>query len=226
MSKILIISTAHSEMGDTGEKTGLWLEELAAPYYALKDGGHDVTVATLGGKTIPIDPNSDPEQNDAGEAAERFAKDADAMAILNAPAVLAEQDLATYDAVFVPGGHGVVWDLADSDEVADLLSRAWKADKIIASVCHGPGALVGVEVDGAPLVRGKAVSAFTNSEEETTGLTGVVPFLLETRLRELGADLRKGPDFKPHAVRDGRLITGQNPQSSVKVAELLIDALQ
>lgn len=223
MSKILILSTAHAELGDTGNKTGVWLEELAVPYYALKDAGHDVTVATIGGAPIPVDPNSEPE-GDGADA--RFEADEAAMEILSSPAALSEQDPSAFDAVFVPGGHGAVWDLAASDEVARFLSAAWADGKVLASVCHGPAAFVGVEADGRPLVKGRKVSAFTDSEEEGTGLKDVVPFLLETRLRELGADFQPGPDMEPKAVEDGRLITGQNPMSSGKVAELLVARLK
>lgn len=222
MSKILILSTAHGELGDTGNKTGVWLEELAAPYYALRDAGHEVTVATIGGAPIPVDPNSEPE----GEgAAARFKDDPDAMALLRKPADLSDLSPDSFDAVFVPGGHGAVWDLAASGEVADFLAETWRQEKPLASVCHGPAAFVGVEIDGVPLVKGRKVSAFTDSEEEGTGLQNVVPFLLESRLRELGADFQPGPDMQPKAVVDGRLITGQNPMSSEEVARLLSDQL-
>jgi len=222
MSKILILSTAHARLGDTGNKTGLWLEELAAPYYILRDAGHEVTVATIGGAPIPVDPNSEPE----GEgAAARFEDDPAAMALLTGPANLSDLSPDAFDAVFVPGGHGAVWDLAGSDEVARFLAETWQQGKPLASVCHGPAAFVGVEIDGVPLVKGRKVSAFTDSEEEGTGLQDVVPFLLESRLRELGADFQPGPDMQPKAVADGRLITGQNPMSSEEVARLLSDQL-
>lgn len=169
-----------------------------------------------------MDPNSEP-QGDGADA--RFKKDAAAMALLEAPASLSDQRSGDFDAVFIPGGHGAVWDLASSDEVAQFLSAAWEKGKVLASVCHGPAAFVGVEVNGEPLVKGRKVSAFTDSEEKGTGLEAVVPFLLETRLRELGADFQPGPDMEPKAVQDGRLISGQNPMSSDKVAELLIAQL-
>ncbi|MFC3612131.1 type 1 glutamine amidotransferase domain-containing protein [Lutimaribacter marinistellae] len=225
MSKILIISTAHDALGNTGNKTGVWLEELAEPYYTLTDAGHEVAIASIGGAPIPIDPNSEPEQDDSSEAARRFKGDNAAMALLQAPANLSDQKAAEYDAVFIPGGHGAVWDLASSEEVAVTLAKAWEAEKIIASVCHGPAALVGVEVQGRPLVQGMKVSAFTDAEEKAMGLEEVVPFLLETRLRELGAEFQPGDNFQPKAVADGRLITGQNPSSSKEVASLLADRL-
>lgn len=225
MSKVLILSTAHGQMGDTGNKTGVWLEELAVPYYALKDAGHEVVVASIGGATIPVDPNSEPEGDDANETAKKFRNNADDMALLENPQSLADQNAADYDAVFVPGGHGAVWDLASSTDVAEFLSEAWSKDKVLASVCHGPAAFVGVHDGDAPLVKGRKVAAFTDSEEEATGLQEVVPFLLETRLRELGADMQIGADWQPKAVADGRLITGQNPMSSEEVAKLLVEKL-
>ncbi|SNT26663.1 type 1 glutamine amidotransferase domain-containing protein [Tropicimonas sediminicola] len=225
MKKILILSTAHADLGDTGNKTGVWMEELATPYYALKDGGHDVTVATIGGAPIPVDPNSEPKGDDAADSARRFADDPEAMAVLKRPQKLSDQSPQDFDAVFIPGGHGAVWDLASSDEVARFLSDTWAGGKLLASVCHGPAALVGVEAEGEPLVKGRKVSAFTDSEEEGTGLKDVVPFLLETRLRELGADFQPGPDWQPKAVADGGLITGQNPMSSEAVAKLLMEHL-
>ncbi|WP_421788375.1 type 1 glutamine amidotransferase domain-containing protein [Hyphobacterium sp.] len=226
MAKVLILSTAHSALGDTGKKTGVWLEELAAPYYALKGKGHSVTVASLDGKPIPIDPGSEPEGENAAEAAVRFRSDGAALAQLQSPARLEDQSPDDFDAVFIPGGHGAVWDLADSRAVADFLADMWSNGKVLASVCHGPAAFVGVEVDGAPLVKGRKVSAFTDSEEDSTGLTDVVPFLLESRLRELGAEFYGAADYTPQAVSDGRLITGQNPMSSDRVAELLLAALE
>jgi putative intracellular protease/amidase len=225
MSKVLILSTAHARLGETGNKTGVWLEELAAPYYALKEAGHEVTIASLAGAPIPIDPNSEPEGEDAAPDARRFKQDGDAMAALNAPADLAGIQPEDVDAVFVPGGHGAVWDLAHSDAVANFLAQVWQQDKILASVCHGPAALVGVKIDGEPLVKGRRISAFTDSEERGVGLEEVVPFLLESRLRELGAEVETGPDMEPKAVADGRLITGQNPMSSEEVARLLVKAL-
>lgn len=225
MSNVLILSTAHGDLGDTGKKTGVWLEELAAPYYALKGAGHSVTIASIDGNAIPIDPGSEPDGEDAADVAQRFRSDGAALSQLESPASLGDQSAGDFDAIYIPGGHGAVFDLAGSQAVADFLADAWKQGKIIASVCHGPAAFVGVEIDGEPLVKGKKVSAFTDSEEDASGLTDVVPFLLESRLRELGADFRKADDYTPQAVADGRLITGQNPMSSEKVAQLLTQQL-
>lgn len=224
MAHVLIISTAHDTLGDTGNKTGVWLEELAAPYYALLDAGHDVTVATLAGDPIPVDPASEPG-DDGAETARRFKADEAAMARLSDPKSLSDVSPESFDAVYIPGGHGAVWDLSASDELAAFLAMVWVQEKPIASVCHGPAALVRVEIDGQPLVYDKRVAAFTDSEEKGTGLTDVVPFLLETRLSQLGAQIHKAGDMQPNAVADGRLITGQNPMSSDKVAELLVAAL-
>ncbi len=226
MSRILFIVTTARTMGDAPQPTGVWLEELAVPYYALKDAGHDVQVATLNGLAIPVDPNSDVPDAEAPDAVRRFRRDPDAVAALAAPADLARLEPERFDAVFVPGGHGVMWDLASSERVATMLGAAWDSGAVVASVCHGPAALVNVsDATGAPLVRGRTVSAFTDSEERGAGLDDTVPFLLESRLRELGARFSAGEDWAPHAVQDGRLITGQNPASSEAVARKVIAAL-
>lgn len=226
MSRILFIVTTARTMGDGPQPTGVWLEELAVPYYALKDAGHDVQVATLNGLAIPVDPNSDVPDAKAPDAVRRFRRDPDAVAALAAPADLARLEPERFDAVFVPGGHGVMWDLASSERVATMLGAAWDSGAVVASVCHGPAALVNVsDATGAPLVRGRTVSAFTDSEERGAGLDDTVPFLLESRLRDLGARFSAGEDWAPHAVQDGRLITGQNPASSEAVARKVISAL-
>ncbi|MHA6345928.1 type 1 glutamine amidotransferase domain-containing protein [Roseivivax sp. CAU 1761] len=222
MSKVLMIVTSHSELGDTGNKTGVWLEEFTTPFYALTDAGHDVTVATLGGRRIPIDPNSEPSGDDEPDSVKRFRNDSTASVWIEGPTDLATHDPNAYDGIFIPGGHGAMWDLASSDELAKFLSTVWANGKILASVCHGPAALVNVkDENGNPVVKGRKVSAFTDSEEESTGLVDAMPFLLESKLRELGADFQGAPDWQSQAVEDGRLITGQNPMSSEKVAELL-----
>lgn len=226
MSRILFIVTTARTMGDGPQPTGVWLEELAVPYYALKDAGHDVQVATLNGLAIPVDPNSDVPDVEAPDAVRRFRRDPDAVAALAAPTDLARLEPERFDAVFVPGGHGVMWDLASSERVATMLGAAWDSGAVVASVCHGPAALVNVsDATGAPLVRGRTVSAFTDSEERGAGLVDTVPFLLESRLRDLGARFSAGEDWAPHAVQDGRLITGQNPASSEAVARKVIAAL-
>jgi putative intracellular protease/amidase len=226
MAKILILSTATSQMGGSGKPTGVWFEELATPYYVFRDAGHEVTVATLGGKTIPIDPNSDATGDDAPASVARFRDDRQAMATLEAPSDLGKLDPADFHAVYVPGGHGAMWDLAESEEAARFLSAAWNGGKVVASVCHGPAAFVEVrDADGEHLVKGRTVSAFTDSEERGVGLDGAVPFLLESRLRDQGAVFESAADWQPHAVADGRLITGQNPASSAPAAKLVLEAL-
>lgn len=222
---VLIITTMHEDLGGTGHATGLWFEELATPYYAFTDAGAQVTIASLPGGDIPIDPRSEEPRGKNPASVERFLEDTYAMAQKRNTVELAAVSPNNYDVIFIPGGHGAMWDLASSRELGYFLTKAWAKGRIISSVCHGPAGLVNArEVDGKPLVAGKKVSAFSNSEEETSGLAEVVPFLLETRLRGLGADYRSGPDFQAFAVRDGRLITGQNPESAAKVAELVLEA--
>ncbi len=225
MSNILILSTAHDALGETGNKTGVWLEELAAPYFALCDGGHKVTLTTIGGAPIPIDPNSEPSDEDSSESARRFKGNNDAMALLDKPARLSDQSPGDFDAIVIPGGHGAMWDLAESGEVAAFLAEAWRQEKVIASLCHGPAALTGVEIDGQPLVKGMKLAAFTDAEEQAMELDGVVPFLLESRLREQGAEFQPGDNFQSKTVVDGRLITGQNPASSDALSVLLMERL-
>lgn len=226
MAKILILSTAHDAMGETGKKTGVWYEELATPYYAFTDAGHEVHVATLDGSAIPIDPNSDETGADAPESVIRFRGDDAAQSVLNAPAKLSNFTPESVDAVYIPGGHGAMWDLAESDALAAFLRDAWEAGKVVASVCHGPAAFVNFrDANGEPVVKGRKVAAFTDSEENAVGLADVVPFLLETRLRELGAEFDGVADWQPHAVADGKLVTGQNPASSGPAADLVLKAL-
>ncbi|WP_114239722.1 type 1 glutamine amidotransferase domain-containing protein [Dyella sp. C9] len=225
-TKILMILTSHASMGNTGHATGVWFEELATPYYAFIDAGADVDIASIAGGRIPIDPRSLSAEGENTPSVDRFRKDAAAMRKIEASHKIDEVSAEPYDAIFLPGGHGTMWDLPGSARLAELLSAAWKEGKVVSAVCHGPAGLVNAkDSDGAPLVKGRRVSAFTNREEEAAGLTAVVPFLLETRLRELGARYEKGPDFQPHAVRDGRLVTGQNPASSEEVARLVLQAV-
>lgn len=222
---ILMVLTSHDRLGDTGEKTGFWLEEFAAPYYVLTDAGHRVTLASPKGGQPPIDPKS--AAPDAQTAATgRFNADPAAKAALAATERLAEIDPAKFDAVFYPGGHGPLWDLAEDAKSKALIEATIAAGKPVALVCHAPGVLKNVTApDGAPLVKGKRVTGFTNGEEEAVGLTKIVPFLLEDMLKQQGGDYSKAADFAPHVVRDGLLITGQNPASSGPAAEALIEAL-
>ncbi|GMG82674.1 type 1 glutamine amidotransferase domain-containing protein [Paralimibaculum aggregatum] len=224
MSTILIIATAADRMGAAGHPTGVWLDELATPWLAFRAAGHGVEIATIAGRPIPVDPKSEP-QDEAPEALRSFRARPEIAVSLDAPAALVDLDPTAFGAVFVPGGHGAMWDLAGSPALARFLARAWAAGAVLGAVCHGPAALVGVELEGRPLVAGRRVSAFTDSEERATGLEAVVPFLLESRLRALGARVETGPDWEPHALRDGRLVTGQNPASSAAVAAALLAAL-
>ena len=225
-TSILIVATAHALLGDTGSQTGVWLEELTTPYYVFADHGAQITIATLPGGQIPIDPHSvaDPGKNPL--TVERYLKDKDLQAKVSKSRRLEDLDPKNYQAIFIPGGHGSMWDLASSQELGKFLSQAWKDGAVIGSVCHGPAAFsFAVKDDGKALVDGLRVTGFSNSEEEKMQLTKVVPFLLETRMRESGGIYEQGPDFGEFAVRDGRLVTGQNPSSSQKAAELVLEAL-
>lgn len=224
--KILIVLTSHDKLGDTGEKTGFWLEELAAPYYVFKDAGVEMTLASPNGGQPPLDPKSAAPDAQT-EATRRFNADAEATAALAHTHRLADIDAAAFDAVFYPGGHGPLWDLARDPGSARLIEATLGAGKPVALVCHAPGVLRDVHgADGEPLVKGKQVTGFTNGEEAAVKLTDVVPFLVEDMLKAKGGLYSKGPDFGVHVVRDGLLITGQNPASSGPAAKMLISALQ
>lgn len=227
MANVLFILTSHDKLGDTGNPTGFYIDEMAAPYWALTDAGRDITIASVKGGKPPIDPNSlddDPAKRPAPVT--RFLDDATASAKLeNTPAV-ATLDVADYDAVFLPGGHGTMWDFAKNDDIARLVSGIYAKDGVVGAVCHGPAGLLGAtKPDGTPLVAGLRVNGFTDSEENTVGLTDQVPYLLESRLRELGGKFEGKDDWAAFAVTDGRLVTGQNPQSAEKVGEQLVAAL-
>jgi putative intracellular protease/amidase len=221
--KVLLIVTSHSQFGNTGEKTGFWLEELAAPYEQFVKAGAQVDIASpLGGKA-PVDPRSEKEQTDDTRA---FLADARATKKLENTLVL-DKVKDTYDAYFVVGGHGVMWDLATHKPLHQLLSQGYARGSVVAAVCHGPAALVGVKApDGKPLVAGKRLAAFSNAEETAAKFDTVVPFPLETRMRELGAKYESGPLWQSFAVRDGRLVTGQNPASSAAAAREVLAALR
>ena len=226
-ASILIIATAHAFLGGTGAQTGLWLEELTTPYYVFADQGASITIATLPGGQIPIDPYSVAEAGKNPPTVERYLKDADLQARLKDSRRLADLDYKNYQAIFIPGGHGAMWDLASSEALGKFLSDAWKGGAVIGSVCHGPAAFsFAVKEEGRALVHGLHVTGFSNSEEQKMKLTQVVPFSLETRMREAGGIYAQGPDFASFAVRDGKLVTGQNPASSQKVAELMLEALK
>ena len=223
--KILMVLTSHDQLGDTGKKTGFWLEEFAAPYYVLKDAGHEITLVSPKGGQPPLDPKSD-EPDAQTDATRRFKADAEAQAALAGTGRLDSIDAAAFDAVFYPGGHGPLWDLADDPTSKALIEQTLAAGKPIALVCHAPAVLKNVSApDGAPLVAGRHVTGFTNAEEEAVGLTRIVPFLLEDELKKQGAQFSEGGTFKSHVVVDGLLITGQNPPSSEAAAEALLEAL-
>ncbi|MCY7280966.1 MAG: type 1 glutamine amidotransferase domain-containing protein [Sphingomonas bacterium] len=223
--KILMVLTSHDQLGDTGKKTGFWLEEFAAPYYVLKDAGHDITLTSPRGGQPPLDPKSDAPDAQT-DATRRFKADGEAQDQLAATEILGEIDPSGFDAVFYPGGHGPMWDLAEDADSKALIETTIAAGKPVALVCHAPAVLKNVTTpDGAPLVKGKKVTGFTNGEEQAVGLTKVVPFLLEDMLKAKGGDYSKGADFTSYVVQDGLLITGQNPPSSEAAAEALLKAL-
>lgn len=219
---VLFVLTSHDRLGDTGDPTGFWLEEFAAPYYRLVDAGADVTLASPKGGQPPLDPKSD-EPDAQTDATRRFRADGDAQRRLASTAVLAEVSADNFDAVFYPGGHGPMWDLAVDAHSIALIERFLSQGKPVAAVCHAPAALVNAKgTDGRPITAGKRVTGFSNSEEEAVGLTDVVPFLLEDRLIQNGGIYEKGADWQPYVVEDGLLITGQNPASSEGVADALL----
>lgn len=223
--KILIVLTSHDQLGDTGKKTGFWLEEFAAPYYKLKDAGAQLTLVSPKGGQPPLDPKSD-EPDAQTEATRRFKADPAAQAALAATGKLADVSANDFDAVFYPGGHGPLWDLAEDRASIGLIETMFAAGKPVAAVCHAPGVLRHVKgSDSKPLVNGKKVTGFTNSEEEAVGLTKIVPFLVEDVLKENGGIYSKAGDWQPYAVTDGLLVTGQNPASSEVAAEALLKLL-
>lgn len=219
---ILMVLTSHDQLGDTGEKTGFWLEEFAAPYYALKDAGADIVVASPKGGQPPLDPKSDAPDAQTDDT-RRFKGDADAQKVLASTVRLDSVDAADFDAVFYPGGHGPLWDLAEDPTSIRLIEAFAAADKPVGVVCHAPGVLKSVKgADGTPLVKGRKVTGFTNTEEEAVGLTDVVPFLVEEMLKANGGDYSKGADWSSYVLTDGKLVTGQNPASSRDATEALL----
>ncbi len=222
---ILMILTSHDELGETGEKTGFWLEEFAAPYYVFKDAGATITLASPKGGQPPLDPKSDAPDAQT-DATKRFRDDAAATAALAATHKLADINIDNFDAVFYPGGHGPLWDLVGDAHSIALIENALTADKPVGLVCHAPAVLKNVHApDGSPLVKGRRVAGFTNDEEAAVGLTKVVPFLVEDMLKTNGGDYSKGPDFEPYVVQDSMLITGQNPASSEAAAKMVLTVL-
>jgi putative intracellular protease/amidase len=223
--KILMVLTSHDKLGNTGKKTGFWLEEFAAPYYTFKDAGAIVTlVSPLGGQP-PLDPKSDTPDSQT-EDTQRFKVDPAAQAALAHTLKLSEVAANDFDAVFYPGGHGPLWDLTEDPASIDLIEFMLAAGKPVALVCHAPGVLRDVKgLDGSPIVKGKAVTGFTNTEEQAAGLTGIVPFLVENMLVQNSGHYSKVANWQPHVVKDGLLITGQNPASSAPAAKELLEQL-
>jgi len=223
--KILMVLTSHEELGNTGKKTGFWLEEFAAPYYVFKDSGAEITLASPKGGQPPLDPKST-EKEFQTAATERFRADKEAQAALANTAKLTEISPADYDALFYPGGHGPIWDLAEDRHSIALIETMYAQGKPVSAVCHAPGVFRHAKSpDGSPLVQGKSVTGFSNSEETAVGLTDVVPFLVEVELKKRGGTYSKGADWQSYSVRDGNLITGQNPASSEAVAKAVLAQL-
>ncbi|SDI47835.1 Putative intracellular protease/amidase [Pseudomonas flavescens] len=224
--KILMVLTSHDQLGNTGAKTGFWLEEFAAPYYLFKDAGAEVVLASPAGGQPPLDPKSDQAQFQTA-LTQRFKADPQAQTHLASTLKLETVNQQEFDTLFYPGGHGPLWDLAESRLSISLIEAFARAGKPIGFVCHAPGVLRHVKAaDGSPLIKGRRVTGFTNGEEAGVGLTDVVPFLIEDEFQALGGKYEKGPDWAPFVVEDGRLVTGQNPASSEGVAKALLAQLQ
>lgn len=223
--KILMVLTSHDQLGDTGNKTGFWLEEFAAPYYVFRDAGAQITLASPKGGQPPLDPNSDAEDAQT-EATKRFKGDEAAQQELAQTAVLSGISAEGFNAIFYPGGHGPLWDLAEDGDSAKLIETFAASDRPIGAVCHAPAVFKHPKgADGKPLVSGRKVTSFTNTEEDAVGLTDIVPFLVEDMLGANGATYQKGPDWGPFVVVDGKLVTGQNPASSEEAARKLLSLL-
>ena len=224
--RILMVLTSHDQLGDTGHKTGFWLEEFASPYYVFKDANADITLASPEGGQPPLDPKSD-EADFQTDATRRFKEDADAQAALANTSKLADVSPENFDAVFYPGGHGPLWDLAEDNTSIALIESMYASGKPVAAVCHAPAVLKNAKAsDGSPLVNVKSVTGFSNSEEDAVQLTEVVPFLLEDELKGKGGNYSKGDDWHPYTITDGNLITGQNPASSELAAKAVLEMLK
>jgi len=223
IDKILFVVTSHDALGDTGKKTGLWIEEFAAPYYKFHDLGKEIVIASPKGGQAPIDPKSDLPENKT-PATKRYYSDKETQEKLSNTVPLSTVSESDFDMIFYPGGHGPMWDLPDDQDSIKLIESFYNHGKPVALVCHAPVALKNVRTpDGEWLIKGKRVTAFANTEEETAQLTHVVPFLLEDMLKERGSIFEKGEDWKPFVTRDGLLITGQNPASSVLAVDTILD---
>lgn len=226
MKKILFITTSHRQLGNSGRQTGIWAEEVAVPYLAFVDAGYVVDIASPKGGAAPFDPNSVKPLGQNHPDLERFLADPTAQQKVQQTMPIGEVEATAYEAVFFPGGHGAMWDLPEDEGVARVVAQAFAANKIIGAVCHGVAGLVSAKTpEGRPIVSRRRVNSFTNEEESAAGLTEVVPFLLETRLRQLGAYFEKAENWASFAIQDGLLVTGQNPASSIRVAELMLRSL-
>ncbi|WP_304616914.1 type 1 glutamine amidotransferase domain-containing protein [Paracoccus sp. (in: a-proteobacteria)] len=224
MPRALFVLTSHARLGDSGKPTGFYWEELATPYWALSDAGWTVELASINGGEPPADPAS-AEGDALNDAVRRFMADDAAMNRLRHTAKVEDVTVSGCDIVFLPGGHGTMWDLPQSAALGRMLADAWQAGAVIGAVCHGPAGLLAARLpDGQALVSGRRVAGFTNSEEDAVGLADVVPFLLADRLTAAGAEHHRGPDWQSFAIADGRLVTGQNPASSAEVARLMLEA--
>ncbi len=224
--KILMVLTSHSALGNTGKKTGFWIEEFAAPYYVFLDAGATITLASPKGGQPPIDPSSDTPENQT-PATTRFKADKDLQDLLGKTSLLSTLSSDDYDAIFFPGGHGPLWDLTTDADSIHLIEHFWSSKKPVVAVCHAPAVLLNVkDASGQPLVKGKKVTGFTNTEEEAVQLTAVVPFLLEDELKSKGGIYSKKDNWASYVVKDGMLITGQNPASSEAAAEALLEVLK
>ena len=223
--KILMVLTSHDDLGDTGNKTGFWLEEFAAPYYVFRDAGAEITLASPKGGQPPLDPTSDADDAQT-DATRRFKADDAGQAALANTVALSDVAAEDFDAIFYPGGHGPLWDLAEDSHSKALIEGFAARGRPVGAVCHAPAVFRHTKgADGTPLVSGKTVTGFTNTEEEAVGLTGIVPFLVEDMLRANGADYQKGDDWGSFVVVDGTLVTGQNPASSEEAAHKLLALL-
>ncbi|TCP28575.1 putative intracellular protease/amidase [Tenacibaculum skagerrakense] len=224
MKKVLFVVTSHDQLGNTGEKTGFWVEEFASPYYHLADKNVEITIASPKGGQPPIDPKSELPDFQT-PATERYYKDTDLQNKIANTVTLSEVKESDFDAVFYPGGHGPLWDLAEDKKSIELIESFYNNKKPVGAVCHAPAIFKNTKINGEPLVKDKNVTGFSNTEEEAVQLTDVVPFLVENMLQENGGNYSKSEDWHPYAIEDGHLITGQNPASSELVADLLYNQL-
>ena len=225
MRKVLVVLPSHDQLGNTGQKTGFWLEEFTDPYYKFIDSGYEVTIASPRGGKPPVDPKSIQRENQS-ESTQRFERDKSAQAKLENTLVLSQISANDYDTLFLPGGHGPMWDLSSDENMKKIVEDFYSDKKLVSAVCHGPaGLLQATDRNGNSILKGKRITGFTNNEESAVGLTKTVPFSLENRMKELGGKFEKGQDFKPFIVSDGQLITGQNPKSALPAAEKVVEIL-